>query len=142
MSDALKEAQFRGLASSLAESAFSASFNEDRGSRLANTLLREYQQSDTSQAPSKWLKERLASIFLWKTEPPRWIESAPMWPFLDGEPMVFIDQIENSADSDPGSVQWEHLTTGTMLYVFGKRVQTDGGWKMSYRVMEQFRDLP
>ena len=137
-----EELQFCGFVLEIAKSEFSGAFYEDGDYRLVKSLCREYQQSGTSQDPSEWLKERLASMFLWKTEPPRWIESSPMWAFLDGEPMVFIDQIENSADSDPGSVQWEHLTTGTMLYVFGKRVQTDGGWKMSYRVMEQRQDLP
>lgn len=138
MSYDLEQLKFCGLTSSVAESEFSASFTEDKGMRLAKALYQEYQQSDSSEPPSEWLKDRLSSVFLWATEPPTWIESTPMWPFLDGEPMVFIDQFEVGS----GSVPQEHLAVDAVLYVFGKRVMTEGGWKMRYRVIEQFRDLP
>jgi hypothetical protein len=105
--------------------------------RYLDTLYSEYVSDGKPKKLKQWIRQRLAPIFISADEPPRWLEDIPNWPWLNGKPMVFLDQM-TVPDNE---ITKSHATANTELYVFGLRVPSSGGWKMEYRVIEQRCDL-
>jgi hypothetical protein len=66
--------------------------------------------------------------------PPHWVEDEPAWPFFNGEPMVFISQC--TLPRNP--ITESQLTWETEVYVFGARIPLTKGYKIEYRIVEQF----
>ncbi len=140
MSYDLEKMRFGGQATSIAEDELAASFCEDEGDRLLEMLFDEYQQQGAPVNRKAWLRRRLEELFACVDQRPRWIESVsvPTWPFCNGRPMVFINQLE--VPRTP--VSESRLVPSAVLYVFGARVETEYGWELEYHVVEQLPDLP
>lgn len=132
------ELKFSGLANEVAESEFSASFTEDRDNNAIETLFAEFCQDGSPSDKRRWLRKRLPELFSCVDERPQWIESRPIWPFHNGQPMTFIRQI-SVPEND---VTKSRVSSNVNLYMFGTRVDTEDGWVMEYRVIEQHPDLP
>lgn len=129
------ELEFGGLAYSLAEDEFAGSFSDDENDALIDVLWADYVQEGKPKKRKAWLRARLAALFLYVDEPPRWIEANPIWPFHLGKPMIFIRQVELPLN--------KHLDSDSVLYVFGARspvVEYDG-WEMCYRVVQNHKSL-
>lgn len=130
--------RFIGLANTVAMEDFSASFNDDTENSTCLALLDEYKAAGSPKDKRRWLQERLDSIFTCATTRPIWVESTPMWPFLNGKAMTFIHQFEIGDSEVAASL----LVPNATLFVFGLRVPCDGGWRMTYRVVQQHFGLP
>jgi hypothetical protein len=127
--------KFHGTAMELAENEFAASFTEDVEQSLVKNIYEEYLRDGSPKTTAKWLRTKLKNIFRYVDTPPIWIEKSfhPIWPFLDGNPMIFIKQF--SVPDNEFCAQ--NLSAGTILYVFGGRRKNEHGFEMIYRVMEQ-----
>lgn len=134
----LEELKFIGTAGIIAESEFAASFDDDCGSTLGESLYREYQAAGSPKNRKAWIRKRLGELFLCLEDRPRWIESSPIWPFHESHPMTFIGQLSVPANE----ISQAHLSPETELYVFGTRVQEGEGWVMKYSVITQHFSLP
>ncbi|QVL31341.1 hypothetical protein KIH39_21210 [Telmatocola sphagniphila] len=127
--------KFHGSAMKIAEAELSASFFEDEKQVLGKKMYEEYVASGAPKDLKKWLRIKLKSVFQYVDSPPKWVENGldPLWPFLDGFPMIFIKQFE-LPDNEFCA---QSLSAGTILYVFGARRKTSHGFEMIYRVVEQ-----
>jgi hypothetical protein len=134
----IEDYRFIGLANTIAMEEFSASFNDDAQNLTRLSLLEEYKTAGSPADRRSWLRQRLASLFVCHMNPPEWVESMPMWPFLESKAMTFIHQF-TVEENDVANV---HLVPKSVLYVFGLRVPVEAGWQMEYRVVEQHPDLP
>ena len=136
----LEQLKFGAEATTIAEEELGASFSEDENNQLIKSLYREYTASSDAGQRKDWLRNRLAELFACIDEQPKWIEksSVPQWPFCNGVPMVFIQQIK--VPRTP--VSEVRVVPDAMLYVFGTRSEQVDGWLAKYRVVEQQPDLP
>jgi hypothetical protein len=135
-----EELKFIGYAGTIALSEFTASFDDDRDSKAVDLLWREYCEEGKPDKDA-WLRERLETMFACVGPRPQWIESSPMWPFVDGRPMTFIGQMPVDADD----ISERYLAPDVVLYTFGIRVpveDVEGGWQVHYKVVEQHHSLP
>src|SRR5215471_13874321 len=110
--------QMAGMLRRIAEAEFSASFNDDRGSRCVTELVQEYIRAGRPQNRNQWIRSRLKDVFVFLRNPPEWREPMPMWPFVDGKAMVFIGQMDVGEEALASTA----LSPKTTLYVFGRRV--------------------
>lgn len=135
-----KMIDFGGDAIVIAERELDASFNDDGGDRLHESLWAEYQQAGCPKNQKTWLRERLTQLFACVDQRPKWIESqsTPIWPFWNGRPMIFIHQFEVPQTDLTETL----LSPSVMLYVFGTREVNEYGWEMKYRVIQQNHNLP
>jgi hypothetical protein len=135
----MAEIKFRGKMMRLLEGEYGASLAGDEDGAFVRSMYARYLESGSPKEVEPWIRERLAESFLFAVSPPQWIEtsSKPRWPFLNGKPMVFIGQIA----IPPSQVSEQHLSSNTMLYLFGARIEVPAGWKMQYTVLEQEPDL-
>lgn len=134
-----QEIKFGGLAYRIAETEFAGSFADDEDDALADALWREYREEGRPANPEAWLRSRLADLFTWVDDPPRWLEANPRWPFHNGRPMVFIKQYDI-----PGKPLVEaRLAPDVVIYVFGARtpILEYEGWETCYRVVENHKSL-
>ena len=121
-----KEAMlFKAKILSVAEKKFFASCqdNPNGAGQFRDKLYQEYVSAGKPCTPVVWLEERLKSEFLYVTEPPKWVEEEPTWPFYKGRPMVFISQ----TNLPENEVTRESLTWDTVLYFFGIRDYDENG---------------
>lgn len=82
-------------------------------------LLAQY--SGDLDSLAAWLEEQIPKHFVAVGERPRWIQN-PEWPFADGQPMIFVGQIDMPAQ--PEGMATELFHDDTSLYVFiGRKVQ-------------------
>jgi hypothetical protein len=132
-----KKMDFFGDAMELAETNFSASFDDDEDSKFLTSLYEEYQRETKRPKAKIWLQQRLAAVFQSANKPPKWFDEEPEWPFASGKPMVFIEQLE--VKSNP--VTKKSLSPKCRLYVFGARVKDTDGWRMDYRIVEKDPDF-
>ena len=79
------------------------------------------------------MRQYLSQRFLSVDTPPHWVEDEPAWPFLNGEPMIFVTQYTLPSTSVAAS----RLTSGTEVYVFGARVPHPKGYTIEYQVVQQ-----
>jgi hypothetical protein len=122
------ELKFCGLASTIAIEEFSASFNDCRDNSLLESMYKEYLSAGGSGDQGEWIRQRPGSLFECVGPRPRWVERSPQWPFMNGRPMTFISQLAIEANS----VALRKLSPGSVIYVFGARVQRADvdGWEL------------
>jgi len=133
----IEDYKFLALANTVATEEFAASFYDDVGDGARNALLQEFKAAGSPGDKRQWLRERLASIFVCYEARPTWVEVAPLWPFMNGRAMTFIDQLP--VGETP--VSSTTLAPNTVLFLFGIRVPVEGGWEMRYRVVEHHLSL-
>lgn len=101
-------------------------------------LLEEWNRSGKSlEEGAAWLDVRLNGVFQSLDSPPKWVEEEPVWPFLDGVPMIFLSQ--TTMDNSPVSAAM--LSPGETVYLFAARQSAGKGFKMQYRTVSQFEQL-
>jgi hypothetical protein len=129
-----ERSDFHDRADLIAQTELTASFFEDSNNVLANKLYDEFVASAGAQSLDDWLCIRLKDIFRCVDVRPEWRDGT-VWPFLDGEPMVFIHQF----DTPTKEVSKRYFATPSTFYVFGARVPgpDHDNWKMEYRVICQ-----
>ncbi|RYZ67621.1 MAG: hypothetical protein EOP09_10735 [Proteobacteria bacterium] len=99
-------------------------------------LYLEYQNLGSQPDRCGWLKERLSKEFKSVTRSPKWMVSNYVeWPFLEGRPMVFVEQIELSENQ----VTREALSWDCVVYVFGGRISEEHGYRIEFRETVQDR---
>lgn len=83
-------------------------------------LLTHYSGNSDDASISGWLRQEIEKHFIALGARPRWIQS-PEWPFANGEPMIFVGQIDLSVQEGKPAAGFFH--DDTSLYVFvGKKV--------------------
>jgi|SRR5262249_16376374 len=137
MMNDLSEHKFAGTVYQIAEKEFAASFDEDKERMLVKQIYDDYKNSGSPRDTKNWIRSRLQSLFLCVEEKPSWVERRPEWPFMNGKPMIFIQQIAVKENEVSGI----GLAVGAILYVFGCRTTMEYGWKTEYRVIEQLEEL-
>jgi hypothetical protein len=138
----IEELQFIGMVSSVAEREMSGSTTDDEGQKFSRALYQLYYEAGKPKNKRDWIKHELKKHFLFVSKPPEWIEhnTVPTWPFFQGRPMVFIEQL-SVPDNEISRVA---ASPDVVLYVFGSRnpvPDVPNGWESVYRVVEQVRDL-
>ena len=138
----MERIKFAGKITSIAEDEMSALVNDDEGDRFTSALWDEYVAQGKPKKLVAWLKAELQKHFLFVSKPPVWIEklTIPRWPFHDGKPMVFIEQVSVPETE----LTQTKLSAGSELYVFGARqpaADGTGHWGMIYTVVEQVPGL-
>ena len=140
MSDAFEKIAFGGKCIKIVEEELGASIgfaSEKEQDDFFNGLYAEYVTAGKPKQIKNWLREKLSPMFKSVEDAPNWIEDLPKWPWLNGKPMLFLGQFQ-VPDTE---IAKEHAVPNVMLYLFGSRVATTGGWRMEYRVVEQRADL-
>lgn len=130
--------QFSGLIDGQFEKLYGASLPGEEAMPFRYGLYQRYQSEEKAAPPKTWVKSRLRELRLCAGEKPRWVESIlPTWPFLEGNPMVFLHQFHVPANE----VTINQVSPDVVLYVFGCRRRHEAGWTMEYHVVEQHRNL-
>ena len=142
MSLEIEEMKFRGLIALTVEKETGASIYEDTEKLFLNALCEAYRAAGSPKNKNAWVRQQIKNRFVSLTTPPVWIEkmTTPRWPFVEGEPMVFIEQITVSEND----VSKASLSPGAVLYIFGGRKpvkDVPGAWEMVYRVIAQVPGL-
>src|SRR5687767_10759317 len=86
--------RFAGALHRIAEGELSASFGDDRDGAATNRLYAEYEGAGKPKDLRRWVRERLSTYFASVDKGPAWVGGTPQWPFLEGQPMVFLRQFE------------------------------------------------
>ncbi|MCE9532216.1 MAG: hypothetical protein K8T89_14020 [Planctomycetes bacterium] len=138
----VEELKFCGMIASVAEKEVSASINDDEDRTFRLSIYQQYLAAGNPKNKREWIKQEFKKHFLFVTRPPVWIErtTVPRWPFFQGKPMVFIEQL-TVPENDVSRLT---VSPDVVLYVFGSRKPVSdvpGGWESVYRVIEQVRDL-
>ena len=63
------------------------------------SMIREFNSSGNSGNLKKWIKDEIKRRFVYANKPPKWLQGA-QWPIVDGVPLKFIEQVENTAMHD------------------------------------------
>jgi hypothetical protein len=130
---------FEALANRIAEKELAASLSEDRDRQFIGSLYRAYREAGSPHPAEDWVRDRLRASFVSAADAPRWVERRPIWPFLDGRPMSFVQQVEA-----PEFVMADgKLSSASTLYIFeaSSPDPTSDGWTASFRVVQQFAGL-
>lgn len=127
--------EFMGDAFAVAADEYNASCEGEAAEPFVKKLFDEWTAAGSPTPCKGWLKARLKGSFKCVGDPPQWIEEEPDWPYLNGEPMVFVAQI----DLKRNAVTESNLTFNERLYVFGARVPLKRGFEMEYRIIAQER---
>lgn len=111
---------------------------EDReAAPLLENLFAEWKNLKLPLASTEaWLGKRLAGMFKFVGAPPAWIEEEPAWPFIDGQPMVFLTQCSHPKQ---GALSSE-LSAGETVYLFAGRRTAEGKTRLEYRTVSQFEN--
>lgn len=130
----IEELNFCGTVYTLAEDELNGSVPGDSG--LPERLFKEWRDAGKPRKVKAWVRERLEKLFLSVGEPPDWVGPSPMWPWMDGKPMVFIRQFDV-----PGGEVAERVlrVPGRTLYVFAAHPANENDL-MRYHVVEAERD--
>jgi hypothetical protein len=138
----IEELKFCGMIGTVAEEEFAASLTDDREQTFAKALYEKYIAAGKPKNKKDWIKQELKTNFIYVRNPPAWIEqtTTPTWPFFEGKPMVFIDQLI----VPDNEVSKATIAPGVVLYIFASKkpvTNVSGGWDMVYRIIEQVQDL-
>jgi hypothetical protein len=136
----IEELRFIGMIHSVSEDEFAASVNEDEGQVFVKAIYTEFVKEGKPKNSRKWVRENLKKCFLYVSKPPSWVGSSPNWPFFEGKPMVFIEQLAVPETQ----VSMNHASPGSVLYVFGAKKllpEIPNGWEMVYKVVQQHSGL-
>ena len=125
--------KFVGALHRIAERELSASFGDDRDQAATNRLYAEFVQAGKPKDLKGWVRGRLSTVFVSVDKGPVWIGGTPQWPFLEGQPMVFLRQFEIGTTAKESQMGLPVRT----LYVFAAKATSEyGGWEMRYRVVQ------
>ncbi len=83
-------------------------------------LLREYAGSGDQEDFSAWLEKQVAAQFIALGERPRWIQSSE-WPIVDGEPSIFVGQLDVSLQDNEAASKVFHDDTSFYIFLAKKR---------------------
>ncbi len=83
-----------------------------------NRLLATYTGAPEPEVVANWLDGQIARAFVAIGDYPRWIQSSA-WPFDQGEPLIFVAQIDLAVAHSPALATVFH--DDTSLYLFVKR---------------------
>lgn len=115
-------------------SRFKASCSGEDAEPFVNKIYEEYRQAGRPKNIKKWLQERLSDAYQYVHAAPRWVEDEPGWLYLDGEPMVFIEQFTLPKNQ----VTETKLTWDVTIYLFGARIHVDAkSYKVEHKVLMQ-----
>lgn len=90
--------------------------SSDASATFFNRLLKDFDGDEQSKAQlRRYLDKHVAESFIALNKRPQWIQSAA-WPFHEGEPMIFVGQIDISvAENNPARLMFHDDTT---FYLF------------------------
>jgi hypothetical protein len=116
---------------------YGGSLSVDPASAFFESLYSEWKASGSSlQESEAWLRQRLSGVFKSLENPPVWIEDEPSWPFLDGKPMVFLNQ----CSMPENALTARELSPGETVYLFGGRKTESGKTRMVYTTVSQYAE--
>lgn len=107
----------------------------DAAMPFVDALYAAYQKDGSPKGVEGWLRTQLAQAFKFVSRPPLWIEKEPTWPFLNGVPMVFIQQV----DLIRNVVTETSLGYDQTVYFFGARQVVPDGFELVYKTVTQIR---
>ncbi len=125
-----KEMDFGGTLVDIIISKFNASCNDDDSELFIDRLYEEYKKAGSPKRVKSWILTRLKDEFKYLDEPPKWVHDAD-WPYCNGKPMVFLTQKEVTKKAE------DFLGWGYIVYLFGAKMELDGGWKVVTKVVTQ-----
>ena len=129
-----EQMRFEGKAISVAMK-LGGSLEDKEADPFLRQLFIEWKNLEIPAASAEtWLNQRLAGMFTSIDVPPSWIEEEPVWPFIDGRPMIFLTQ---STHPKVGALSSE-LSPGETVYLFAGRRTKDGKTRIEYRLVSQF----
>jgi hypothetical protein len=104
----LEELKFGGMVASAVEDELSASIYDDEDRAFVREIYERYKAVGAPKNKREWIKQEIKKHFLCASKRPEWIErtTVPRWPFFQGQPMVFIDQVnvpENDVEAEKGT---------------------------------------
>ncbi|MDB5355304.1 MAG: hypothetical protein JWN24_1757 [Phycisphaerales bacterium] len=134
----IEELKFGGVVHTIAEDELAASVTDDRDNKFIPSLYREYVAAGKPRGREAWIRERMKPLFAYVSHPPRWIARAE-WPFFDGRPMTFVEQL----DVPEFKMVDGRTAPERTLYVFCAGVSVTGvsstnAWRMEHRVVAQY----
>ena len=137
MAYSMEEIEFGGTCISVAENEMEVSMDDDQNQKFNDLLWNLYCEEGKPRAKRKWIRAQLERYYLCMDKKPVWIEGVAIWPFHNNFPMTFIKQFSTTDNA----VSQKNLAPEAELYVFGARIECEGGWDMVYKVIEQFEEL-
>jgi len=63
------------------------------------SMIQEFNTSKNSGNLKKWIKDEIKRRFVYANKPPKWLQGAE-WPIVNGVPLQFIEQVENTTMHD------------------------------------------
>jgi hypothetical protein len=81
-------------------------------------LLAQYNGPHNQEDIANWLRAQIPDLFRVVGDRPHWIQE-PDWPFHDGEPMIFLGQVDVNVNDQPPEERIYH--DDTSLYLFKAR---------------------
>ena len=114
---------------------YGGSLEGDGADSFVQDLYSEWKSTSQSLATAEsWLNKRLDGVFKSLNEKPEWVEEEPLWPFLDGKPMVFLSQ----CSMPENELSYKELSPGETVYLFGGRQVKEGKTRMVYVTVSQY----
>ncbi|MCI0711703.1 MAG: hypothetical protein L0154_16220 [Chloroflexi bacterium] len=106
--------------------------SSDASEAFFNKLLQDYDGDKNNKAQlRRYIKKHVSESFVALNKRPEWIQGAE-WPFFEGEPMIFVGQVDISVSEDnPARLMFHDDTT---FYLF---INTSGVM-VTEVIMQQF----
>jgi hypothetical protein len=120
--------KFGGPVVRIAEDEFSARAS----SELAAQLYNEWKSSGSPPDHEKWIRTKLAEIFVWVVHPPKWPRDAQEWPEHESSPMMFLGQLQIPEYSLPTG----HKSPASILFVFGAPDGPPNEWSLITKTID------
>lgn len=134
----IEQLRFYGSIRSAFEQLTGAILPSTEANSFLSKLHEDYLASGSPNPAKKWIEHALTTQALSVDRMPVWVESVKhKWPFYAGRPMIYLGL--TTVPDTP--ISREYAAPSVTLLSFGARVQLDGGWSMTYIVIEQHNDL-
>lgn len=83
-------------------------------------LLSQFHDTENDTVLEDQLRNQIAGAFIAVEDRPRWIQGAE-WPFMSGQPMIFVGQTDISIQANPGASKYFHDDTSFYLFISLKK---------------------